>query len=382
MDTVKSIVTQRETPRDAARRPTIPPSFAELIAARSNKATEDGKRRYDKLVAQFCRSYGSVDDVYWGADNVSGVAVTLKPRRWHVGYPRPRLHRVSDHATRNAPEVAGAIEDWELLAVRAEILRGPNAHLCMQWIMAGIAYLLATVVAAPEGKLSPEVTKEILARQQPAMRNANAYYLVNATRGAHIDYFGGMMLGALFNTLLAIGAFLFIRWPVHWLWGVGIDETDQAYAFGCIAAGAIGAIFSVVLRMTVGRFTTDFESGRSRLWVIGSFRPFIGAVSGLALYFAAKGGFISFHQNQDKFVVLAFLAFLSGFSERFARDTFLGAEAAVTPVAPTPPSGGATTTASTTAGPALDAKAAAQAAAAQARREAESMGAPRADGGT
>jgi hypothetical protein len=351
-DSVRRIVTQREVPKGSDPR-TGGPSFADLIAAHNDRNTEDGKRRYDALVAQFCREHGLIDDVYWAADGVSGVAVTLRKRPFRrVGYRTARLHRVSDHATRNAPEIAGAIGDWELLAGRGQMLRGPNSHLCMQWIFAGIAYLISSVVAADQGELSKDDTKKILTSQRRPMRDVNAYYLINATRGAYVDYFAGMMLGVAFNAALAIGVLLLIRWPLHWLWEIEISDTSQAYAFGCIVAGAIGSIFSVLLRMSGGRFRTDFEAGRSRLWLIGSFRPFIGAVSGLALYFAVKGDFVSLHRNDESFVALAFLAFLAGFSERFARDTFAAAEAAVAPVTPNPdpPSGGATTVGETEGG--------------------------------
>jgi hypothetical protein len=341
-DALTRIVTQREVPEGSDRR-AVGPSFADLIAAHKNRNTDDGKRKYDAAVAQFCREHGLMDDVYWAADGVSGVAVTLRRQPFRrLGYRTARLHRVSDHATRNAPEIAGAIGDWELLAGRAQMLRGANSNLCMQWILAGIAYLLSSVVAAHQGKLSKEETRKILASQRRPLRDVNAYYLINATRGAYVDYFSGMMLGVVFNAALAIGVFVLIRGPLHWLWEVEISDTSQAFAFGCIVAGAIGSIFSVLLRMSSGRFRTDYEAGRSRLWLIGSFRPFIGAVSGLALYFAVKGDFVSLHQNDESFVALAFLAFLAGFSERFARDTFAAAEAAVVPVSTEPPSVGAT----------------------------------------
>jgi hypothetical protein len=313
LDALRRIVTQREAPEGSDRR-TIGPSFSDLIAAHKGTDTEAGKRKYDALAAHFCREHGRIDDVYWAADGVSGTAVTH--RRWpsrRLGYRTARLHRVSDHATRNAPEIAGAIGDWELLAGRAQMLRGANAHLCMQWIFAGIAYLISSVVAADQGKLNKDDTKKILASQRRPTRDVNAYYLINATRGAYVDYFAGMMIGVVVNAGIAIGVFLLIRSPLHSLWDFKISDTSQAYAFGCIVAGAIGSIFSVLLRMSSGRFRTDYDAGRSRLWIIGSFRPFIGAVSGLALYFAVKGDFVSLHQNDESFVALAFLAFLAGF---------------------------------------------------------------------
>jgi hypothetical protein len=373
---------RREEGRREERRSSSAPTFSELLAARQEIGTQEGKRRFDALVARFCKEHGPVDDVYWAATNDAAVALTVRrrPLRW-LGHRTARLHRVSDNATAKVPEVAGAIEDWEVLAVRAQMLRGQSSHFCMQWIFAGIVHLIATVAAAPDRKPTDEATAQVLARHRRAMRNVNAYYLVNATRGAHLDYFAGMMLGALVNGGLAIGFVFFLRYAAPWLWDIHVSPRDQAFAFGCVAAGAIGSILSVVLRMTVGRFATDYEAGRSRLWVIGSFRPFIGAVSGLALYFAVRGNFVTIKDNQNRFVVLAFLAFLAGFSERFARDTFMSAENVLAPMAAAahPPSGGATTDAAAGDQPlpssgqaaAAEARAGAEAAAAEAKRDAD-----------
>ncbi len=84
--------------------------------------------------------------------------------------------------------------------------------------------------------------------------------------------------------------------------------------------------------MTTGRFGVAYEIGRTRLFVIGSFRPFIGAAFGAATFFALQAGFISV--KDKSFPVIVFVAFLAGFSERFARDTILGIGKTIAPAAP------------------------------------------------
>ena len=56
-------------------------------------------------------------------------------------------------------------------------------------------------------------------------------------------------------------------------------------------------------------------------------RRFIGAIFGLGLYFAVQAGFMPTLEDQSSdFYLVAFIAFLGGFSERLARDVFAKAE--------------------------------------------------------
>jgi len=172
-----------------------------------------------------------------------------------------------------------------------------------------------------------------LATHRAQLAAALDYYTANAKRCAYFEYFAGMIRGVLVNIVLAFGLVFFARNAAPWLWhDVDLENKALAEAFGCVVAGGIGTFFSVVLRMTTGSFHIDYEIGRRRLRLIGSFRPFIGAASGLALFFAAESGVVKLPgatrvmPNYKEFYLLAFFAFLAGFSERFARETFLNAD--------------------------------------------------------
>lgn len=232
---------------------------------------------------------------------------------------------MSDLATAHTPEVAGLIQSWDVLAVRAQHLRGPNAQVCMRWIFGAVSYLLGTVLAS-SGPLDPATTKEIVKRQTAALEAATQYYAENASRGAYLTYFWGMCFGALCNGALAFGFVALVHWGVPHLWHLEVSNTGQAFAVGAVVAGAMGTILSVLLRMTRGGFAVSYEVGWSRLFVIGSFRPFIGAVTGLATYFAIRADLTATTttDHSKTFALVAFLAFVSGFSERFARDTIMG----------------------------------------------------------
>ena len=58
---------------------------------------------------------------------------------------------------------------------------------------------------------------------------------------------------------------------------------------------------------------------------LGSFRPVIGAVSGIALYFLVQTPLLSIDPEARTLQFYAILAFLAGFSERWTQVTLSGA---------------------------------------------------------
>ncbi len=94
--------------------------------------------------------------------------------------------------------------------------------------------------------------------------------------------------------------------------------------------GAVGAIVSVMMRMASkgGAGFIDYEVGRPSLRRVGSFRPIIGAVFGVVIYFALKSGIIQLSTGTQPVSIYfyATFAFIAGFSERKAMVILGGAE--------------------------------------------------------
>lgn len=308
-------------------------TFADLILAREqlleHPADSQVISSYREARSGFERREGRILDLYLGKQR-SGAAITAAPQGSHC----PRMHRVSDQITADSPVIAGTIQDWEILAVRARSLRGDNADVLMRWIFAATTYLIGVVAASPNHIVDPASEKEIRATQAKQIADATAYYGANASYSAYIAYFWGMMFGVFANSVIAIGCVEFVAHAVPWLWPtVGVPQAIQARAFGAVAAGAIGSLLSVMLRISAGNFAVNHDVGRLHIFIIGSFRPFIGAASGLALYLALGAGILKGQVGSVDFFVVAIAAFLAGFSERFARGALLQTERTIVPSA-------------------------------------------------
>jgi hypothetical protein len=105
---------------------------------------------------------------------------------------------------------------------------------------------------------------------------------------------------------------------------LALKHVNAQYAIAA-PAGALGALVSVLHRMTSGDLKLDFHAGKRMLTLFGAVRPVIGAVFGMALFVLLRGGLLPAIGTPA--VPLAFYAaigFLAGFNERFAQDMLVG----------------------------------------------------------
>jgi hypothetical protein len=155
------------------------------------------------------------------------------------------------------------------------------------------------------------------------LADANRDYRVAARRSGQFEYLYGTLIGTLITAVL-LGLIAI---------GIGrsrysVADPAVATAFGCAIAGMLGAAASVSWRVSVGGdLAVDATAGLLTLRRLGALRPSIGAVFGLAFYFAVRSGFIDIGSNSKNFYFYAFVAFLGGFSERLVPDMLRAAEA-------------------------------------------------------
>jgi hypothetical protein len=109
-----------------------------------------------------------------------------------------------------------------------------------------------------------------------------------------------------------------------------VHDADTQQLITAYMAGAVGALISVMLRMSDygGGFKIDSEIGRRGVRRLGAFRVVVGAIFATAIYAALRGGLLQLTVPTGGKAVYfyAFISFIAGFSERWAQVVLGGAE--------------------------------------------------------
>jgi hypothetical protein len=193
------------------------------------------------------------------------------------------------------------------------------------------AYSLATLIMAAiageeerhgegggEEKL-PRKPSDQFAREldvvEPQITEAERLFRVAGQRGAQIRYGRGMVRGAL-----GLAIFCLLVGLSLWHWDARAEEAVA------LATGGIGAIVSVLQRMTSNRLRLDFQTAGELLEAFGAVRPVIGAVFGMAVVALLQGGILPGIEiaTGEELAFNAGIGFLAGFNERFAQDMLVG----------------------------------------------------------
>jgi hypothetical protein len=306
-------------------------TFSELVYAhfdwwrglRGDSLEEPAVSTYHRALGGFERRYGEIISAYWCSQVESAVALTQQRRRFPWARSYTTFHRESDWATQNSPDIARELHRCDELAVRARtVLTGVRRLICMQLVMASAAHLLSLVDArathADEAKNAAALEQE-----RAALTRAESYYRDAANGQAQIVYFVGMAVVAV---ALAICATVWLT--IEW-----------AAPVAALLAGALGAVVSVIQRITAGKFTLDYDVGRPYAMFLGGLRPLIGGAFALAISFAFTGGLLHLPIATDeppttRRLALLVISFAAGFSERWAQDTLAAALPAGKPAKP------------------------------------------------
>ncbi|MDQ5822366.1 MAG: hypothetical protein M3540_13085 [Actinomycetota bacterium] len=301
-------------------------SFAELVLARRRRADapegSPAESAYHERLAAFTRAHGDITAAYWSEYEAAAVAITAGTGTRLdrlLGRARPpALHRVSDWLLREEPRAAELLYRCDALAIRAgESLASLQLRIALQRILSLVSAVLAMHEArAAATSLEPterndrrldELEHHLLAVEEYVERvgraNAVRIYVVAASASA-----ATVVLGTLVAEIAA-GSTPF---------------ADRAAA--AVAAGALGAATSVLQRVSLDRAVLPIDVGRMPLAVLGASRGYVGAILGAAVYFvlAAKWVTIGSSGSSSSRAVYtyALVAFVAGFAERWARETF------------------------------------------------------------
>jgi hypothetical protein len=191
--------------------------------------------------------------------------------------------------------------------------------ICIRMIFGIIVALLGVLDVPPgQGRQRPFSSNLTAVESLEAeLEQARRYYDRSAQRQAQFEYFVGMVAGLI---LLVVGLVLI---------GViaGAPLLNEPLLATPLAGGA-GAVVSVMMRMTRDQLTLNYESGLPTIRLLGVIRPLLGALFGGAIYLLLAGELISITgAPKDATKLLYFytgIAFLAGFSERWAQDVVTG----------------------------------------------------------
>ena len=310
-----------------------PVSFPELVWAHfiwQREVHEEGilhgeaELDFQRLLVEFEREHREIRNAYWCTREASAVAITAQRPYGRLGrllhlHPVVRLHAATHWVTRDLPEIAGLVYRCEAMSVKfTELLRHGTQQIAMDWVLA-IAGRLLGFADAPTPP-SKQETAEIVETTETELAELQAYYERAGQATGRIVYFWGMVIGlAILAVIAGIGA-LVVFTSDAFSWNDATRNLLASYSLG-----AVGAVVSALSRMAPGRksrFYVDFEVGRPPIRRVASFRPLIGAVFALVLYFALLGGLIQLGPDSSgdtSFEYYAVLSFFAGFSERWVR---------------------------------------------------------------
>jgi hypothetical protein len=309
-------------------------SFSDVVRAHfawDQQAREDVREAFDDKVRRFERDEGEIIDAYWCRKDASAVALTRKRitrgRLGPIGEREAneyRLFRVSDWVTADAGEIPNLLHECDVLAIKAANgLEGIQQAVAMQWLQAVESHLLGFIERHRDEEPSRGETQRFVARQRVELSRIEDYYQSAGEKRARVYYVNGMLLGGV-TTLAIAGVLLYL---VLTLFGApSLDSDSMRDFYVAFASGGVGAVVSVLMRMSRGdKFRVDHELGSRGVFRLGAFRPLIGAVSGVAVYFLANTRFLSIDPDARTLSYYAILGFLAGFSERWTQVILSGA---------------------------------------------------------
>lgn len=231
-------------------------------------------------------------------------------REW---WPRPDDTR---HAWRRLPFLERLVQHVLSPVARAQRVdaeRRPHSNAAfglLTWVLKAIVDESTRRDDDTEAPPSP-IFEAKLAQVQREIALARARLAQAMQRSAQTRYWYGALLGsvslALVCTVLAV---IFVATGTPAFYGVAVPT------------GGVGAMVSLLQRMSTGRLTLDTSASRDLLELFGGVRPLIGAIFGIVVAAAIQGGLLpAIHiPTGQQLAFFTVIGFLAGFNERWAQD--------------------------------------------------------------
>ncbi|NMO93925.1 hypothetical protein [Actinomycetospora sp. TBRC 11914] len=286
------------------------------------------RSRYRKLKADFVRENGTIRDEYIAVRSQSGVYLTDQKGdilRWRHSY------RIQAYYARALnPALDDAVRKTRFEESRWQpVLSGRSEEIVLTQLFSLIASLFRVqdlergVAPTREQQTMIATTAADVLAYVPVLQRFAAGLARRATLQA---YFFGMLVGVA----VAATVIWWLSVPAR----LTLGTIPLSLVGVCAAAGGVGAVISVMVRVTNNEnLNIDYERGRIIAFLVGVFRPLIGAVFGGILLIFLKSGLIAITiapaTIQDITLFYVAVGFLAGFSERWAQDTIVNSAPAL-----------------------------------------------------
>lgn len=296
-------------------------SFSDLVDAWALRdAGPEAWRRYHERRGAFESARGEITDAYISEAALMAVVLTAQPphrlAKLLLRKERIQMYTETERLVRAYPELAHVLHRAEVQYVSVrQALRGLSQRLLVNWLFVWTRDVM--IAAAPAEGVAPQPFEphEIRALDRELDLIEKGYEEA-ASREAQLVYFGAMLMGVLALCAVAV--------PIGLLLSRTDVPVDLTTFFGCLIAGALGALVSVVTRMSADTFHVRHEVGRGYVQRVAGFRPFIGSVFGLLVYLALQGEVLKQltipTDEANRFAFFLVLAFAAGFSERLVKE--------------------------------------------------------------
>lgn len=313
-----------------------------LSQKRNNpEASPEERKQYNKLSGQLLEHYEDkiwVQGLHFCSYIPAGVVLSLGcpasrftrvlysifyPRRARILVSAIHLVYLPEATETTGAEIEAAIWKCYSLSFAAMQRRGGRQYYLMRNIYSLLIYLLSLA----DAQAMPAADSERVTKAAPTVR-AELNHLKQSLKNAIVtearhDYLLGMFSGVIF--LMAL---------VEVLLQFTSANSAMHSVLGVIAAGGLGATLSVMSRLTANRLKVDAGAGTALIRLAGGFRPVVGAIFGLALYSFIQADLLPIKLTVTGQKLMYFylaVAFLAGFSERFAQDAITKAGATIVP---------------------------------------------------
>lgn len=295
-----------------------PVTFGQIVQARRIPA----RRRDDEMIAvelerrlteRFAAAHG-------------GVLKTYFCRNLSAGGVLSGQYEVLSVLNSDEPEIVALADECERIVREARRWfgrdTGPSGQNWQLEEAADLVYsALARVLRCADVWADPASTAEdrrrCLQTARAAVTATDQRVQVFFQRHLRFFYFAGMVAGAV----PVLGLCVLLGWLIDANWN---QQVSAPSFLASTLFGVLGAITSVVQRMSTGRLVLDPYALRRQHYVLGAVRPFVGAVFAAVVQFALITGLFATQSDPrgtgSSFAFFALTGFVSGFSERFATD--------------------------------------------------------------